>query len=160
MCASLRVELHVAGGSTRDRRGEFAYHGRADLLLSEAEWFSPATGAAELGAEGHCYTNARDLASSVETLMYAEGVAVIEGLEALPIDHAWCVDRNTGGVVESTWTSPGSAYLGFVIGSEWHCRFPGAVLDAAQGMGKSLCVDGLPEGWAVRGFGTRGNCTA
>lgn len=152
LCATLRAELQTSG-KTAPERGDRAFLGRPDLLLCEAEWFAPATLAPELGPDRDCWENARALAATHDSLLYAEGVAASVGTESYPAEHAWCVDARTGHVIETTWRTPGSVYLGFVISPQWVSQFPASVLQVTGGMGRQLFIEGLPEGWALRGLG-------
>ena len=65
------------------------------------------------GVIRQCYHNALELASRGRgRYVYMEGMAV----GVIPVDHAWCYDRETGLVVDRTWERDhGQHYLGVPV---------------------------------------------
>jgi hypothetical protein len=98
------------------------YHGPADLLVREGQFFQPGERATKWKrSEAHaCFRNAAMYAME-HGLRYVEGYA--SGI--IPVHHGWCVDRG-GNVVEVTWGEMGSLYYGIEFKPMLVCN--GAVL--------------------------------
>ena len=61
------------------------------------------------GRMKECYGNSYNLAMEYpEDVIYCEGYAA----KFFPVQHAWCMDRHTGELLEPTWREPGSVYWG------------------------------------------------
>ncbi|TNC48717.1 hypothetical protein FHG66_12920 [Rubellimicrobium rubrum] len=70
------------------------------------------------GMPRRCFRNAAQLTRS-RHLEYWEGWAWVPSFGALPFDHAWCVDPQSGCVVDSTWENPADCvYLGLHVPTE------------------------------------------
>lgn len=67
------------------------------------------------GVAKECFKNALDVAREHDELVYVEGWAAFAlSRGSLPVEHAWLVDA-AGHVVEVTWETPGSEYVGVPI---------------------------------------------
>jgi hypothetical protein len=84
------------------------YHGPADLLLREAQFYQPAKLAKrwERSLPHACFRNAA-LYAVLHKLRYVEGYA--QGV--IPVHHAWCADK-AGNAIEVTWPFMGALYFG------------------------------------------------
>jgi predicted ABC-type ATPase len=71
----------------------------------------------KLGKPKLCYMNAYYLASAHDELQYVEGLAIPDFAD-IPIEHAWCVDKN-GNVVDNTWKPAGNVYYGVPFEDEF-----------------------------------------
>lgn len=65
------------------------------------------------GTPSECYRNAALLALENDDFTYVEGVALPD-FAPIPIEHAWVVDKK-GRVIDNTWKTPGSEYIGIPI---------------------------------------------
>jgi hypothetical protein len=63
----------------------------------------------DLGPLGECFTTAQTLALAHPAYTYCEGWAY--GPAGFPMHHAWLLDE-AGQIIEVTWRTPGSEYLG------------------------------------------------
>jgi hypothetical protein len=92
----------------------FVYAGIGDFLLRHGAWQQPQPLASHIrpGAPRQCFGNALAL-GRLKGLRYVEGYAipVLDGKLLLPVHHGWNLDRD-GNLIDSTWRSPGLAYLG------------------------------------------------
>lgn len=149
----LHAEFAVARHNVGTRAHRRRYLGRADLLLAEAELFSPVTQLDVLGSDRQCFATARAVAARYGTVLYAEGVAIDE--LGIVIEHAWCVDATSGEVIETTWSTPGGAYLGFALSPAWMRRHDVGrpLLDVGSGIVTSLYDHGVPDEMCIRGLG-------
>ena len=86
-------------------------------VLRHGEWFvwSPLPDGIEYGEAKNCFGNAANLAIATDLygsdnergrFQYFEGYGMTPGL-GLTVEHAWCIDRRTGQVVDNTWRSGG-----------------------------------------------------
>jgi hypothetical protein len=69
------------------------------------------------GKLGFCYREAYRLAESDPIFIYCEGYAASEQL-SIPLEHAWCVNRETKEVYDPVWNSKkvrGVAYCGLPL---------------------------------------------
>lgn len=70
----------------------------------------------EVMEAGECYRNAFLTTLAHPNLLYAEGYAYPS--ELIPVNHAWCVDRDTREIIDPTWagipTGP-SDYMGLTF---------------------------------------------
>lgn len=85
------------------------------FVLAEGRFFraGPSSWPGEFGDTGHCFENAMWRALRDE-IRYVEGFAVAPAV-AVPVLHAWCVDRD-GVVVDPTWAyHNNAAYYGVEI---------------------------------------------
>lgn len=96
-------------------------HVPSKVLLAEG---CPFVGAAlpkrfRQGPQKQCYGNAGNMASRhPSTMAYVEGYAMVPGL--FPMPHAWCLDKATGLVVDSTWDNPESChYMGIIVDTKF-----------------------------------------
>lgn len=80
------------------------------FMLEHGSAFTPDDGtlAGPRGEQGQCYMNATHLAQNDRNLRYVEGQVSCHGV---PIDHAWCVDVNTGRIVDPTLASENPARI-------------------------------------------------
>jgi hypothetical protein len=102
MADDLRTYLRsMADFQTRLVRPHDTYSSVADLLVREGESFRPARlpKAYQRGQPRYCYANAFQLVQRHPELDYVEGY----GYHMIPTQHAWCVVRATGEVVDPTW---------------------------------------------------------
>ena len=53
-----------------------------------------------------------------KSFTYVEGYASMELVEGLPFAHAWVVSRD-GVVIDNTWRTPGTAYLGVAFSTSY-----------------------------------------
>lgn len=89
------------------------------LLLTHGRSFETdeKTYAGKRGTPKQCYANAGKLALYNSDMIYVEGVIA----HIIPIDHAWCVNRKTGKVVDPTLKdgSNTKAYFGIPFSTEY-----------------------------------------
>lgn len=99
---------------------DWKYKGGYDLVLKEGCFFTPKDRPPNISKEKdrECFRNAALLALSNEDYNYVEGFAVSEGLEVIPIHHAWCADKNNN-VVDPTWKTKGTSYIGIKFSSQF-----------------------------------------
>ncbi len=69
------------------------------------------------GLPKSCYHNCQKLAFKHSDLVYVEGYAVAEGI-SLAIAHSWLMTSD-GYAVDPTWDTPGTAYLGIPLSTNW-----------------------------------------
>lgn len=72
------------------------------------------------GVRKHCYRYAMMAALAYDNLVYCEGLASSSSC-GIPIQHAWCVDKETGLVVDPTWKRKykGNGYIGIPMKSSF-----------------------------------------
>ena len=59
-----------------------------------------------------CYWNSQQVAKRGRgRYVYCEGYAT----RMIPVEHAWCLDRETGLIVDTTWGEGGHAYCGVPV---------------------------------------------
>ncbi len=78
------------------------YFGWLDFILQHGFPFEAADLPEQykLGSPKQCFSNAFTAALGQPDLIYCEGYAC----GVIPVHHAWCIDKNTGKVVDVTWT--------------------------------------------------------
>ena len=98
-------------------------NGMSNAKISPAAWLlkhgiererGPLPKGVRRGAMRACYWNSLELAEKGKgRYVYMEGYATA----LIPVEHAWCYDRETGLVVDRTWNwgDRGEAYLGVPI---------------------------------------------
>jgi hypothetical protein len=115
------------GKRSRGAERELDNRSYEDLLLrcGVAGEAIPLPRGIRLGKLGYCFSDAAELAvSNPGRYVYVEGFA----LGVIPTHHAWCILRDTGQVVDRTWSAHkgprklGSAYLGIPFAFEYLCR--------------------------------------
>lgn len=105
------VALKAYGGSKPDG---FVYTNNEEFVLHHGEFFKSNAFddkkySRALRTKKECFRNAFELALMNDNLVYCEGYAV----DILPLHHAWCVEKDTGKVVDPTWNNPESCiYFG------------------------------------------------
>jgi hypothetical protein len=79
------------------------------FILEHGSAFTPDadTLAGPRDTPGQCYMNATHLAQRNHHLRYVEGQVLCHGV---PIDHAWCVDVNTGRIIDTTLRADSTAH--------------------------------------------------
>lgn len=99
---------------------EVVYKNGYDMVFKEGRYFAPAERPLDISkdADKECFKNAALLAMANPKYTYVEGFATIKSLGALPISHAWVVDKK-GNVVDSTWKTPGTSYYGIPFKTEF-----------------------------------------
>jgi DNA topoisomerase-1 len=82
------------------------------MVIEEGQWDNPQPlpKGVRRGTMKQCFQNAYQLATRDSEYTYVEGYAMTKGIP-LAIEHAWVVDK-AGNVVDNTWDTPGTAYLG------------------------------------------------
>ena len=60
------------------------------------------------GELGYCYEYAWRASLANPNLVYCEGYATNVSCRSIPLMHAWCVDKNTGLVIDSVWNDKAS----------------------------------------------------
>ncbi len=90
----------------------YVYHGIEDFVLSNGKWYKPAPlpKGVRRGVPKSCFFNASMLAAR-RGWKYIEGFALAEGVEFLPVHHAWVVNQE-GCLIDNTWRTMGLAYIG------------------------------------------------
>lgn len=96
------------------------FHAKTEMPLNPYQWlidngadyqYAPLPKRMRRGPMKHCYWNSMELVRRGKgRFVYCEGVAA----SIIPVDHAWCIDRETGRVVDRTWQE-GSCYVGVPI---------------------------------------------
>lgn len=66
---------------------------------------------------GGCQANCQRLVLKKRSLTYVEGYAMAQNV-SLPLHHAWLLDTD-GHVIDPTWDTPGSCYLGIALATSW-----------------------------------------
>jgi hypothetical protein len=104
--------------SSRKKFG--VYDNFQDLVLREGQLFNPTKKprGIKFGKTKECFRNASLLALENEDFFYVEGYASMELLEGYPFAHAWVVDSR-GNVIDNTWRTLGTAYLGVVFDTKY-----------------------------------------
>lgn len=104
--------------SSRKKFG--VYDNFQDLVLREGQIFIPCQKprGIKFGKVKDCFSNATNLVLDREDLFYVEGFASIELIAGLPFAHAWATDSR-GIIIDNTWRTSGTAYLGVVFGREY-----------------------------------------
>ncbi len=104
-----------------------------------------------LGRPKSCYYNCQQLVFTNEELIYIEGYALAQDLN-LPLSHAWLMNSNGDGV-DPTWETPGAAYFGVSLSTNWVKSFLTrrgrrddlSIFDGNHLENYSLLKQGLPE---------------
>lgn len=96
-------------------------HARQEYKLNPQQWlmdhghdftYAALPKGVRRGPMKHCFWNAYETAKRGKgRFVYCEGMAV--GY-LLPVEHAWCIDRETGLVVDLTWLQ-GADYVGVPV---------------------------------------------
>lgn len=84
------------------KKFEWEYHGQEDLILREGKQYEYAKKpkGVRYGPWKYCFRTSYYLAeSNPQRYTYCEGFAT----SIIPTLHAWCIDRETGKVVDTTW---------------------------------------------------------
>ncbi|MFE9412394.1 hypothetical protein ACFYN0_26900 [Streptomyces sp. NPDC006704] len=99
----------TAKGNSAERYPHWAHHHLGEILIKHGRIFRPqsALPVDNLGPAKRCFHNSMEVAFTHDHLTYVEGFASA----VIPTEHAWCADAN-GALYETTWTTPGNAYLG------------------------------------------------
>jgi hypothetical protein len=118
---------------------DWAFDSTEHLLLEEGREFRRILPTmVEMGNENECFANAcRLVRSNPQRYAYCEGYAFAG---AIPVHHAWAIDRHTGMVVDNTWPDRWAKernidwqYFGLPIQSEYMLKAllggAGTVLD-------------------------------
>jgi hypothetical protein len=111
----LRSSLETAQSFSGSLPSQYHYRCPRDFALREGQFFEPRQLPKEIdrGIPNECFRNAF-LAALNRKLPYVEGYALDSSQSSLPILHAWNLDRD-GCVVDTTWETVGSAYLGTIF---------------------------------------------
>jgi hypothetical protein len=100
------------------------FDGKQGLPFSPAQWlldngkalgdWAPLPKRVKRGPIKQCYWNSLTLAAGSERYVYMEGYAT----HIIPVQHAWCYDRETGLVVDRTWAK-GFDYVGVPVKAKY-----------------------------------------
>lgn len=69
------------------------------------------------GLPKSCYFNCQKVLEKHKDLTYVEGYA-LPSSNIVPLIHAWLLD-DKGEAIDPTWETPGLAYLGIPLSTEW-----------------------------------------
>ncbi|WP_409238296.1 hypothetical protein [Streptomyces sp. PA5.6] len=132
--------------NARDRYSDWAYHHIGEILKNYGRVFHPesALPVENPGPSRRCFHNSFEAAFAFDHLTYVEGFASA----FFPAEHAWCTDAS-GALYETTWNTPGTAYLG--IPFKWDVV--NQVNEANQFVGGGFVLGSpLMIEWMQRGF--------
>jgi len=96
------LELRRKDERVADRFFRYAYKGGADLVLQHGEFWKgrvrPERYDDLVGEPGRCYGTSLRACQADSNLAYVEGYCTTSA--GLPISHGWCVERDTGEIVD------------------------------------------------------------
>lgn len=152
-------------GMTKDRTMPEGYKFKTnyDLVKEYGRYFEigPLPKEVKTGTVKQCYANAARLAlQNPKKYTYVEGMALPD-IVAIPLQHAWCIDKSTGKVVDPTWSkkngsTTGLSYLGIPFTINYlrntliKTKMYGVIPDYPRGDKHNPLKDGFPEAVIVK----------
>jgi hypothetical protein len=137
----LQTELSVRQTMNVHFQKGWKYKTIGDFVMSNGAFYSKICEKKyRRGTIKECFRNTFKLVENNKDLTYVEGFAITENIP-LAIMHAWAVNSK-GEVIETTWKTPGSGYLGVPFNLNY-------VREITLKRGKWGVIDNWENGWPL-----------